>query len=148
MVVGLMRKVKQPVLTAVCRARLFVQWEAALDPGGGAAVDVGDGWVAELLEVAGRGETSLAAVADGQDRPITGHFVDALLQLPQRDQLGAGHVTLPIFPRLPHVQQEGRWLVRQPSPELADIDAGNLDHGEILVAGRKLHPPPGVVFTA
>jgi hypothetical protein len=31
---------------------------------------------------------------------------------------------------------------------LADVDAGDGSHGEILVAGCKLHRPPGVVFTA
>src|SRR2546430_12849130 len=50
---------------------LFIDGEAALDPGGGAAVDVADRGVAEMPQVAGRGETPLAAVADGQDRPIT-----------------------------------------------------------------------------
>src|SRR5438874_4348128 len=128
--------------TAVCRRlrrdpkkRLAVHRVAALDPGGGAAVDVADRGVAEVLEVPSRGETPLAAVADGQDRPITGHFVDALLQLPQRNQLSARHVTVPIFPRLPDVQQEGRRLGLESLSELADLDAGNLGHGEILVAG-------------
>src|SRR6266550_540663 len=157
MVVGLIRKVKQPVLTAVCRSPhpalprkrgrvttssppqagegLFIYWVAALHPGGGAALDVADGGIAALLEVAGRGEAPLAAVADGQDRPITGYLVDALLQLPQRNQLGARHVTLPVFPRLPDVQQEGRRLGLESLLELADVDAGDMSHHEILIAG-------------
>src|SRR5438270_2825127 len=108
MVVWLTPKVKQAVLTAVCRSpcpprqagRLFVYGEASIDPGGSAAVDVADRGVAELLEVAGRGEAPLAAMANGQDRAIPWHFVHALLQLPERDQLRARHVSLLIFPRL------------------------------------------------
>src|SRR2546430_8382889 len=133
--------------TAVCRRlrrdpkkRLAVHRVAALDPGGGAAVDVADRGVAEVLEVPSRGETPLAAVADGQDRPITGHFVDALLQLPQRNQLGARHVTVPIFPRLADVQQEGRWLGLQSLPQLGDVDPRNLGHPEILAAGAQASP--------
>src|ERR1700736_6025381 len=115
MVVGLMNKVKQPVLTAVCR-RLLIHRKAALDPGGRAAVDVADRVVSELQQVAGRRQAPLAAVADGQNRTIAWHFVDALLQLPQRDQLSPGDVTLLIFPRLPDVEEGGRRLGRPPPP--------------------------------
>jgi len=128
MVVGCIPKVKQPVLTAVCRRGLFLYGEAALDPGGGTAVDVADRSVAEVLEVAGRRETPLAAVANGQDWPIARHLVDAQLQLPERDQLRPRDVTLLIFPRLPDVQQEGRRLGGEALPELADIDAGDRSH--------------------
>src|SRR5437899_2349493 len=100
MVVGLMPKVKQPVLTAVCRraptlpspasgggllihclprhgARLLIHGVAALDPGGRAAVDVAHRRVAELQEVARRRQAPLPAVADGQDRSVAWHFVDS-----------------------------------------------------------------------
>src|SRR2546425_7692867 len=140
MVVGCILKVKQPVLTAVCRRGLVLYGKAALDPGGGAAVDVAHRVVAEFLEVAGRCETPLAAVADGQDRPIAGHFVDALLQFAQRNQLGARHVSVLIFPRLADVQQEGHRLGLQSLPQLADVDPRNLGHPEILVAGAQASP--------
>ena len=150
MVVGCIGKVKQPVLTAVCRSPhpalpgkregLFIYWVAALDPGRGAAFNVAHRVVAEFLEVAGRCETPLAAVADRQDRPITGHFVDALLQFPQRNQLGARHVSVLIFPRLADVQQEGRRLGLQSLPQLADVDPRNLGHPEILAAGAQASP--------
>src|SRR5256712_9796802 len=140
MVVGCIPKVKQPVLTAVCRRGLLLYGEAALDPGGGTAVDVADRGVAEVLEVAGRRETPLAAVANGQDWPIARHFVNALLQLPERDQLCPRDVTLLIFPRLPDVQQEGRRLGLKALPKLADIDAGDMRHREILVAGAQASP--------
>src|SRR6202022_2352971 len=113
MVVGLMNKVKQPVLTAVCR-RLLFDGEAALDPGGRAAIDVADRVVSELQQVAGRRQAPLPAMADGQNRTIAWHFVDALLQLPQRDQLSPGEVTLLIFPRLPDIEEVGRRLRRPP----------------------------------
>jgi uracil-DNA glycosylase len=63
-----------------------------------------------------------------------------LLQLPERDQLSARDVTVLIFPRFADVQQEGRRLGRQALPELADVDAGNRSHREILVAGAQASP--------
>jgi uracil-DNA glycosylase len=63
-----------------------------------------------------------------------------LLQLPQRDQLRAGDVTLLIFPRLPDIQEEGRRLGLKSLPQLADVDAGDRSHEEILVAGVQASP--------
>jgi len=54
-------------------------------------------------------------VADGQNGPIAGHFVNALLQLPERDQLRTGHVPGQIFPGLPDIEAEG------PKPYLLDV---------------------------
>ena len=139
MVVGLTTEVKQPVLTAVCR-RLFNDGVAALNPGGGTAVDVGDRGVPELLQVPGGCQAPLPAVADGQDRPIAGHVVDALLQLPQRDQLSAGDVTLLILPRLPDIEEEGCRLGLQSLAQLGDVDGGDRSHREILVAGAQASP--------
>src|SRR3981081_1425857 len=136
MVVGSMPKVKQPALTAVCRnphpalprkrgrvtppapasgRGLFVYGVAAFDPGGRAAIDVADRVVAELLQVACRGQAPLPAVTDGQDRSIAWHFVDALLEFPKRDQTRSGDVTLLIFPRLPGNPPEKRRR-RPPAP--------------------------------
>src|ERR1700716_729748 len=81
------------------RGGLLIQWVAALDPGGRAAVDVADRRVAQVQQVAGRRQATLAAMADSQDGPIARDFVEALLQLPERDQLSAGDVTVLIFPR-------------------------------------------------
>src|ERR1700730_4391192 len=139
MVVGLTTEVKQPVLTAVCR-RLFNDGVAALNPGGGTAVDVSDRGVPELLQVPGGCQAPLPAVADGQDRPIAGHVVDALLQLPQRDQLRAGDVTLLILPRLPDIEEEGCRLGLQSLAQLGDVDGGDRSHREILVAGAQASP--------
>jgi hypothetical protein len=63
-----------------------------------------------------------------------------LLQLAEGDQLRTGDVALLIFPRLADVQQEGRRLGRKALAELADIDAGNRSHREILVAGAQASP--------
>src|ERR1700687_5177787 len=93
---------------------LLIDGEAALDPGGRATVDVADRVVPELQQVAGRRQAPLPAVADGQNRTIAWHFVDALLQRPQRDQLSPGDVTLLIFPRLPDIQEVGRRLGPHP----------------------------------
>ena len=119
---------------------LFIHWEAALDPGGGAAVNVAHRGVPQSLEVGSGRKASLPAVANGQDRPVAGHFVDTVLELPERDQLRARHVTLLIFPLLPDVQEEGRRLALESLPKLGDIDPGDLGHGEILVAGAQASP--------
>jgi uracil-DNA glycosylase len=151
MVVGCIAKVKQPALTAVCRSRshpalpaggggLFIDRVAALDPGRGAPVDVGHRGVPELLQVACGCEAALAAMADGQDGPIAGHFVDTLLQLPQRDQLRARDVTLLVLPWLSDIEEEGRRLGRQSLAQLGDVDNGDRSHREILVAGAQASP--------
>ena len=119
---------------------LFIHWEAALDPGGGAAVNVAHRGVPQPLEIGSGRKAPLPAVANGQDRPIAGNFVDPVLQLPERDQLRARHVTLLIFPLLPDVQEEGRRLALESLPKLGDIDPGDLGHGEILVAGAQASP--------
>ena len=119
---------------------LFIHWEAALDPGGGAAVNVAHRGVPQSLEVGSGRKAPLPAVANGQDRPVAGHFVDTVLELPERDQLRARHVTLLIFPPLPDVQEEGRRLALESLPKLGDIDPGDLGHGEILVAGAQASP--------
>src|SRR5260370_22468659 len=144
MVVWLTMKVKQAVLTAVCRRQLtrprrvrgglLIQGVAALDPGGGAAVDVAYVGVAEMHEVAGRRQAALPAVADSKDRSIAWDLVDPLLQLRQRDQLRAGNVTLLILPGLPNIQQEAPRLVRQPLPEPLDVDGWDSRHQRILSA--------------
>ena len=149
-VVGCMRKVKQAVLTAVCRrcppcprrerGALLIDGVAPLDPGGGAAIDVADRGVPELLQVACGCQAPLPAVADGQNGPIAGHFVKALLQLPQRDQLRARDVTLLILPRLPDIEEEGCRLGRKSLPQLDDVDRGDRSHREILVAGAQASP--------
>jgi uracil-DNA glycosylase len=119
---------------------LLIHREAALDPGGRAAVDVADRGVPELLQVAGRRQAPLPAVADSQDRAIAGHFADSLLQLPQRDQLGAGDMTLLVLPRLPDIEQEWRRLGLESLTQLGDVDAGDRRHREILVAGAQASP--------
>ena len=116
---------------------LFVYWVAALDPGSRAAVDVAHRRVPELLQVAGRRQAALSAMANGQDRAVAWHFIDASLQLTQRDQLRTGNVALLIFPGLSDVEQEGRWRGRKALLELGDIHAGNRSHREILVAGAQ-----------
>lgn len=139
MVVGCMPKVKQAVLTAVCR-KLFIDRVAALDPGGGAAVDVGDRGVPELLQVACGCQAALPAMADSKDGSIARDLVDALLQLPQRDQVGARDVTLLILPRLSDIEEEGRRFGRKSPAQLGDVDAGDRSHREILVARAQASP--------
>ena len=119
---------------------LFIHWEAALDPGGGAAVNVAHRGVPQPLEVGSGRKAPLPAVANGQDRPIAGNFADTVLQLPERDQLRARHVTLLIFPLLPDVQEEWRRNGLESLSKLGDIDPGDLGHGEILVAGAQASP--------
>ena len=119
---------------------LFIHWEAALDPGGGATVNVAHRGVPQPLEVGSGRKAPLPAVANGQDRPIAGNFADTVLQLPERDQLRARHVTLLIFPLLPDVQEEWRRNGLESLSKLGDIDPGDLGHGEILVAGAQASP--------
>lgn len=118
---------------------------AAFDPGGGAAVDVLDLGIAQLEQVAGRRQAALPAMADRQDRPIAGDFVDPVLQLPQRNQLRAGNMSRVVLPRLPYIQQERYRLGRQALPQLLHVDCRDLCHAGNL-KGRKLHRPLAVVF--
>src|ERR1700736_692878 len=111
---------------------LLIYGVAALNPGGGAAVDVGDRGVPELLQVAGGRQAALPAMADGQNGPIAGDFADPLLQLPQRDQLGGGDVALLVLPGVPDIEQEWRRLGLESFAQLSHVDAGDRSHRENL----------------
>src|ERR1700730_14630708 len=119
---------------------LLIYGVAALNPGGGAAVDVGDRGVPELLQVAGGRQAALPAMADGQNGPIAGDFADALLQLPQRDQLGAGDMALLVLPGFPDIEQEWRRLGLESFAQFHDVDSGQRSHRKILVAGAQASP--------
>src|SRR4029077_6981023 len=134
MVVWLTPKVKQGVLTAVCRRAptlpspaseggFLLQWVSALDPGCGAAVDVADRGVAELLQVAGRRQAALTAVADGEHLAISGDFGNPLLELAQRNELRARHMSRQILPGLADIEQVGpRSVGLEATSELLDVD--------------------------
>ncbi len=122
------------------RARLLVYGVAALDPGARAPVDIGYRWVAELQQEACRRQAALPTVTDGQHRLVARDFLDALLELPKRDQPSPGDVAGLIFPRFPNVEEEGHRLRVKSLLQLADVDAGNLGHREILVAGAQASP--------
>jgi len=128
-------KVKQPLLTAVCREwrkGLLVDRVAALEPGGRSAIDVGHLAIPEGLEVARRGQAALPAVADRVDGPVARDLIDPLLQLTQRNQLRARDVTRHKFPGLPNVDQERHRVHPKSVPQLSDRDCRDLRHLHIL----------------
>lgn len=111
MVGWLTRKVKQALLTAVCRDALFIDWVAAFDPGRRSAVDVDHVPEPERLEIRGGSQAALAAVADRQHLPIARNLGNPLLQLAEGDQLGTRNVTSVELPGLSDIEQEW-WRVR------------------------------------
>jgi hypothetical protein len=117
MVGWLTTKVKQPLLTAVCR-ELRIDWVAALDPGGSSAIDVDHVPIPERLQIARRRQAALTAVTDRKDRPVPGNLGHPLLQLPKRDQLRARNVAGDKLPRLPDIEQEGPWIRTQSLAQL------------------------------
>ena len=140
-----MAKVKHPVLTAVCRSgpeSLSIDRVAALDPGGGSAVDVLDLGVSELEKVAGGRQAALAAMADGEHRPITRDLANPLLQLAQRNELRAGHMPGGVLPWFSNVQQERLWLLLEALSHPIDVNARNSCHRGILTAARPLTVVP------
>lgn len=133
MVVSDMAKVKQPLLTAVCRNYCVrclcratsisaVDREAPLDPGRGTAVDVGDRGETLAQQKGGCRQAALPAVTDGVDRPIAGKLRHSILQLPKREEHCARHVPFGIFPRLPHIEHQGWLPALQKQVQLVDQD--------------------------
>jgi hypothetical protein len=137
MVGWLTRKVKQPLLTAVCRDALFIDWVAAFDPGRGSAVDVDHVPEPERLKVRGGSQAALSAVADRQHLPIARNLGNPLLQLAKWDQLGTGNVTSVELPGLSDVEQEWRRVRTEPLAQLRDRDRGDGCHSPMVWVRRQ-----------
>lgn len=122
MVVCLTAKVKQPLVTAVCRGASALDRISALDPGGRSAVDVCNVAEADAEQVSSGGQAAATHLADDEHRPIARHLAHALLKLPERDQPRAGDVPSSKLPYLADVQDIGRRGRREAPPQLVDVD--------------------------
>ena len=137
MVGWLTRKVKQPLLTAVCRDDLFIDRVAAFDPGRRSAVDIDHVPEPERLEVGGGSQAALAAVADREHLPIPGNLGNPLLKIAKRDQLGTGNVTGVELPWLSDIEQEWRRLRTEPLAQLRYRDRGDGCHPPMVWVRRQ-----------
>jgi len=137
MVGWLTRKVKQPLLTAVCRDALFIDWVAAFDPGRRSAVDVDHVPEPERPEIGSCSQAALTAVADREHLPIARNLRNPLLQLGKRDQLGAGNMTSTELPGLSDIEQERRRVRTEPLAQLRDRDRGDGCHPPMVWVRRQ-----------
>src|SRR5712691_2201787 len=72
-------------------------------------------------------------MTDGEHLAVPWHFGNALLQLPQRDELGPRYMARQILPRFADIEQVGlRAVSLEATPELVDVDGRNRCHWEIL----------------